>query len=250
MKKVDHMIYKHTISGCIRHHECDARGELKLHSLLDRLQDAAAEHAGKLNVGMEELAQMQLIWVLSRLKISLAVPLSLAQELEVITYPSGMARIFAHRCYDLRVDGKRVGVGGSFWLPVNVATGRPVSAKKVLPPEIKDLPEVEKFFPEMDKLPEISAEVCDIRKVGAGDIDLNRHLNNAVYSRWISDILGEKYRCSAIRVREIQLNYLSSGQFGEEILLRAEASSDGKFAVSGEKRDGTAVFQAAGVVEL
>ena len=37
------MIYQHEITEIIRHHECDADGELKLHCLLDRMQDAAAE---------------------------------------------------------------------------------------------------------------------------------------------------------------------------------------------------------------
>ena len=243
------MLYQHEIFEKIRHHECDSGGLLKLHSLLDRLQDAAAEHAAKLNVGMEDMAEMSLIWVLSRLKIELAEPLSLGDELLVRTYPSGVQRIFAHRCYDLIVNNRRMGCAGSFWLPVNRLNGRPVNAKKVLPPEIMDLPDVEKFFPEMDKLPETNGEICTSRIVGAGDIDLNRHLNNAVYARWISDVLGEKYDSMSVKVRSIQLNYLSSGEFGDEIFLRAETGSDGKFLISGEKNDGTAVFQSAGQAE-
>ena len=61
-------MYKHEISGSIRHHECDSHGEIKLHCLMDRMQDAAAEHAAMLKVGMDELAGMKLIWVLSRLQ--------------------------------------------------------------------------------------------------------------------------------------------------------------------------------------
>lgn len=243
-------MYKHEISGSIRHHECDSRGEIKLHCLMDRMQDAAAEHAAMLKVGMDELAGMKLIWVLSRLQIHLDRPLTLGESLDVITYPSGVQRIFAHRCYDLRIGGIRAGYAGSFWLPVNTAAGRPVNAKKVLPPEIMDLPEVEKFFPEMDKLPEITAEICASYKVRAGDIDLNCHLNNAVYARWISDILGEKFNSDSIRITDIQLNYLASCISGEIVQLRCETGEEGSFAVCGEKEDGTAVFQAAGKVSL
>ena len=51
------MIYQHEITERIRHHECDANGELKLHSLFDRLQDAAAEHAGNAPyLGLEPFA--------------------------------------------------------------------------------------------------------------------------------------------------------------------------------------------------
>lgn len=243
-------MYKHIISGIIRHHECDANGELKLHCLLDRMQDAAAEHAGRLNVGMEELAEMQLIWVLSRLQIRLDRSLRLGEELEVKTYPAGVQRIFAHRCYELSVNGSRVGCAGSFWLPVNVANNRPVNAKKVLPPEIMSMPDVEKFFPDMDKLPENNGDICSVFRVGAGDVDLNRHLNNAVYARLITDILGEKYQRIHIPVHEIQLNYISAGQPGEEIFLRADCDGNGKFLISGERADGSAVFQSAGFANL
>ena len=239
-------MYEHTVSGIIRHHECDADGELKLHCLLDRMQDAAAEHAAVLNVGMEEMAEMQLIWVLSRLKIKLERPLRLGENLEVRTFPTGVQRIFAHRCYDLRVDGQRVGYAGSFWLPVNVAANRPVNAKKVLPPDIMDVPDAEKFFADMDKLTECTSGIVADYRVGSGDVDLNRHLNNAVYARWIIDVLGEKYASKSISVREVQLNYISAGQFGEKIFLRAECSGDGQFLISGEREDGSMIFQASG----
>ncbi|MBR7121262.1 MAG: hypothetical protein IKC94_03365 [Lentisphaeria bacterium] len=242
------MTFQHKIAGNIRHHECDSRGELKLHCLLDRLQDAAAEHAATLNVGMDELAEMQLIWVLSRLKLQLSRPLKLGEALEVITYPSGVQRIFAHRCYDLRIAGQRVGTGGSFWLPVNIKANRPVAAKKVLPPEIIEMPEVEKFFTDMDKLPDPESGKTAVFRVGAGDIDLNRHLNNAVYTRWITDMLGERYQCNAVRVTEIQINYLSSGLSGENITMLCRSDDQGNFLISGTKEDNSALFQAAGKV--
>ena len=223
-------MYQHLISGKIRHHECDAEGFLKLHGLLDRLQDAAAEHAQILNVGMDD-----------------RIP-ELGETLGVRTYPSGVQRIFAHRCYELLVNSKRIGCAGSFWLPVNTSSGRPVNARKVLPPEIMELPDVEKFFPEMDNLELPQTDFCAEKQVGAGDIDLNRHLNNAVYARFVSDILGEKLQKMAPQIKEIQFNYLSSGQFGENIFLKAETGSDGKFTVSGEKGDKTPLFCAAGIL--
>jgi acyl-ACP thioesterase len=240
------MFYSHRITENIRHHECNAAGNMKLNNLLDRLQNAAAEHAAMLNVGMDEMAELQLIWVLSRLKLHLLDPLPLGKILEVTTFPTGIQRIFAHRCYDLRIGGERVGYAGSFWLPVNAAANRPVNVKKVLPPEIIDLPDVEKFFPDMDKLDTAPGEICRSYKIGAGDIDLNRHLNNAVYARWISDSLGERLGTFDFAVEELQINFLSAGQFGEEIFLRAAAEKNGSFSVSGEKADGTAAFQAQG----
>ena len=240
------MFYSHRIAEKIRHHECDAAGNLKLHALFDRLQDAAAEHAAILNVGMDDMAEMQLIWVLSRLKISLLKPLKLSELLEVTTFPTGVQRIFAHRCYDLRINDERLGVAGSFWLPVNAKANRPVNAKKVLPPEIMDLPDTEKFFPDMDKLENTDSEVCAEYTVNAGDVDLNCHLNNAVYARWISDCLGQKLNSYTVPVQEIQINFLSAGQFGEKIQLRADVKTDGSFSVSGEKADNSTAFQAAG----
>lgn len=240
---------KHFTEGVIRHHECDAAGAMKLHCLLDRMQDAAAEHAALLDVGMEDLAEMHLIWVLSRLRIRLLEPLKLGALLRVVTYPTGVERIFAHRCYEIILDGRRAGVAGSFWLPVNTVTRRPVNAKKVLPAEILDAAGLEKFFPEMEKLPDCGGAEWEVRRVGAGDVDLNGHLNNAVYARWITDFLGDRLAVKAPRVREIQLNYLNAGQFGETVILSGTTDGGGGFALSGRKEDGTEVFQASGAAE-
>ena len=236
----------HMSSSQIRHHECDADGFLKLHSLFDHLQNAAAEHASLLSVGMDELAELQLIWVLSRMKFTLDRPVKLGEILDIKTYPCGLERIFAHRSYDLLIDSKRVGCAGSLWLPVSVANNRPVNAKKILPENMLGSPDLEVFFTGLDKLPDFSGVLCGEYLVGAGDIDLNNHLNNAVYARWCADALGKMLDKNAVWVGEMQVNYLSSCFRGEKVNVFFGTADDSRFLIYAEKDSGEKVFQAAG----
>ena len=53
----------------VRHHACGPDGTLKLHVLFDYLQDAAAQHADHLGVGIRFLAEHRMLWVLSRIRL-------------------------------------------------------------------------------------------------------------------------------------------------------------------------------------
>ena len=55
----------------VRYRETDRNGILKLSSWFDFLQEAAANHATQLGVGLDALSERGLLWVLSRLHLSI-----------------------------------------------------------------------------------------------------------------------------------------------------------------------------------
>ena len=55
----------------VRHREADRNGDLRLAGWFDFLQEAAANHASQLGVGLEMLRNNHMIWVLSRLKLAM-----------------------------------------------------------------------------------------------------------------------------------------------------------------------------------
>jgi len=196
----------HTLCGIVRHHQCDANGYAKLAALLDYLQDAAAEHAGLLGFGMEEMRKNGLIWVLSRLKFTMSSPLKLGEKWEVLTYPSGLEKIFARRQYRITSGGRTILTAGSDWLILRAGSGRPLNPAKALPTAMPENPDREIFFPSLEKLPPCGGNRHGLFRVGMGDVDLNRHLNNAVYGRWITDFLGEERPGTVPWIRSMQIN--------------------------------------------
>ena len=245
----EHFPACHKRTHLVRHHECGPQGNMKLQLLLDCLQDIAAEHAEQLKCGMEDLMVSKRIWVLSRLRIRILRFPALKDELEMLTYPAGHDRLSAFRQYNISCGGEELVQGSSAWVMLDGTTYRPIPMDKAFTAPLPANEEKTRYFEKFEKFPPFEEGVNCSFRVGAGDIDLNLHLNNAVYARWISDVLGEKYNSMSVKVREIQLNYLASGKFGDEIFLRARTESDGRFLISGEKSDGTAIFQAGGLAE-
>ena len=111
-------------------------------------------------------------------------------------------------------------------------------------------PDLEVFFNGLDKLPEFSGTLCGEYLVGAGDIDLNNHLNNAVYARWCADSLGKMLDKNAVWVKEMQVNYLSSCFRNDLVKVYGICRDDGSFQIYAEKNGNEKVFQAAGIFVL
>ena len=240
----------HSITGMIRHNECDAAGVLKLHHLLDYFQNAAAQHADTLRFGMEDMADAGLIWVLARIKLQIVKQPDLYDNFDLITYPTGVNRLFALRQYHMTVGGESAVRASSQWLMINKSNGRPVNPKKASSLPLPDNPDMEIFFNDIDKITIEDETACGSAVVGMGDVDLNRHLNNAVYGRWILDALGRLSATPVVpSIKDVQINFLRAGLPGDQVSLYGKWDGDGSFTVSGTWANGETAFQAAGTAE-
>ena len=230
-------------SHLVRHHECGANGNMKLQLMMDCLQDIAAEHAELLGCGMEDLIESKRIWVLSRLRLRILRFPRLKEELELLTYPSGHDRLQAHREYRISCGGEELVQASSAWVMLDGTTFRPLPMDKVFAeplPENKDKP---RYFEKFERFLPFEGENQVEFSVGAADIDLNDHLNNAVYGRYIENVLNLLQSGSQERISEVQINFQYSGQLGD--VISCSGKIDGcSFAVSGGKH-----FIAAGILK-
>ena len=227
----------------VRHHECGSEGRMKLQILLDCLQDIAAEHAEQLGCGMEDLIPANRIWVLSRLKLHILRMPALKEELELLTYPSGHDRLFANRQYRVSTaGGEELVQGSSAWLMLDGTSYRPLPMARVFDSPLPTNPERPRYFEAFDKFtvpegPELYSCI-----VGAADIDLNRHLNNAVYARYIENALSVLESGAEHRIAELQINFQHAALAGDRIGVTGTLE-DRKFLISGGQ-----FFSAGGVL--
>lgn len=219
-----------------RHSEVDVRGRVKLRSLFDYLQEAAAIHASQLGCGMRFLAENGMMWVLSRLKFRLARPLELGEKLLLSTYPSGFDRINAFRQFNvLDSSGAEVLAASSQWLLLSSATLRPLRPRDNLRTALPDNSDLPVYFLDLPKLP-VSEEliargaVCSAR-VEDSQIDLNAHLNNAEYAAMIHNVLATLLGHTP-EVAELQVNFVRASRLGEELELYGEIARN-TFTVAG-----------------
>jgi len=233
------------------HHECGADGILKLNCILDYFQDIAACHADQLGIGMKELRDRHQLWVLSRLRLRFNRFPGLGEKLTVMTYPTGLNRLFATRQYQLLTEnGERLVEGTSFWIVIDDVKFRPVKPFKMLGDFADRNQDKPRFFPELDKIaePETSPERVLGYQVLHSNIDLNRHLNNAFYGAYIVDTLGQ-LSGKLCHPKELQINFLVPGALNARIGCGGTLSGDGAFYVDGRNMEsGQLCFQAEGIL--
>jgi len=72
----------------VRYYEVGPSRLVRPATLLDYLQDAAAEHASQLRIGVQDLHHRDLTWVLSRLRLTVARYAGVGETVTVRTWPS------------------------------------------------------------------------------------------------------------------------------------------------------------------
>jgi acyl-ACP thioesterase len=203
----------------VRYYEIGDGGALKPRVLLDYLQDAAAEHAAALGVGMEALLKRNLSWVLSRLRVVVARYPGPAEKVCVSTWPSSREGISSHREYEVFDEaGALIVRARSLWVMIDVAARRPVridpellgfrlDGRRAVAEDFSQLPAVEETLRE---------ERFAVRR---DDLDVNRHLNNAVFAAWALESAPDAV-AGATRPVELEIVFRAEALAGEAVVSR------------------------------
>ena len=224
----------------VRTYECGADGHIKIASLMQYLQEAAALHAEQLGFGFEKLDALDGYWVLSNIKVEIA-PASRwgdgptwNEQVTVRTWPSGYGRLIATREFvgQGRDDGELFRAG-SEWMVLDKQSGRPKNlfhldlglpktGQKALPNELSRL-EPQEDYRSVERV-----------RVPYSSIDLNGHVNNTEYVRWGMDALSRAFKLRG-NIRSVQATYLSEVFEGDELDLLVSCSPGECFRVMARK---------------
>jgi acyl-ACP thioesterase len=205
----------------VRSYDVGCEGVLKHQALFQFFQEAAANHATHLGVGHDALQARGVFWALSRVKVVIAALPAWRDTITLTTWPKGVDKLFALR--DFRMTDGRGAVlvrGTSCWLLVDV--------EKLRPRRVETL---ERDFPLNDKehaLQEVPGKIAvpasleprNERHVMTSDLDINNHVNNTEYIRWIVDALGPEEGETA-SIGTLQVNFLEEVHRGDTILFSA-----------------------------
>ena len=199
--------------------DVDPSGGITPFQVFDYFQKAAIRHAEDLGVGRAALAGRALVWILSRMSISIDRRLQLDESAELRSWPRGFEKLFAVRDYDMIDERGEVCVRGrAYWLLLDIEKRRP------LPPARLGI-----TLPANDGLDALDASAKGLseaaglvraaeRAVRYSDIDYNGHVNNARYIQWIQDSLPDAVLTGAKTIR-LDINYLSEVKAGAHIEL-------------------------------
>ncbi|MCP3967663.1 MAG: hypothetical protein GY750_12285 [Lentisphaerae bacterium] len=228
----------------IRHSEGDCTGNLKLRTLSDYLQEAAANHAAHLGVGLSDLSENNMLWVLSRIKIQVDRMPRIGECLTIRTWPSGFDKLFATRQFTVYDEVRRIVCrASSAWLLLDAEKFRPLHSKS-LPVGLPLNADQTKHFEAIEKIKPHDTKPGFTITVRHSAVDVNGHLNNAEYSGYIHDFLVAETG-AAVNVSNLSLNFLSDMKEGEEMDISGSISEN-SFFVQGTNSEGKTVFMAEG----
>ena len=189
---------------------------LSLTGLFNIFQDAAHTQAGLLGWGYRQLAGMNRLWALLRVRVIIERMPEWDTQVVMETWPKGMKNLFASRDFMLMdPEGNLLVRGTSLWAVLDADTRRPVK------------PDLGENVPDGDWRNAIEAvpskiawpgELTRVRsiRVGYNHLDMNRHVNNTRYLEWAQNEFDAEVMDQR-RPGEAEINFLNEVVHDEEL---------------------------------
>lgn len=229
-------------------HDADSAGCLRVSSVFNHLQNAAAMHAGKLGVGITEVLQQGLFWVLSWVKLEFAFLPRFGDEFTIRTWPKCQQKLFFIRDFLFAGSNSEVFCRATTaWLLVDVKTKKAVSGQRLR----EKIPQLGaehalRCYPERFAIEDAGRSIFT-REIRYSDLDVNRHVNNARFVEFIMDCYPLEHH-RRHRLRSLTVAFVAEARHGDELDLRLSAiPGDGSddFVEIRHNRSGKALVQAA-----
>ncbi len=228
--------------------DIDFTEKLAMHGIVHYMQQVAANHAIKLGFSYyKNMEKYKYYWVISRVKFEMYKYPNWQDQMAIETYPGGYDKLFAVRLFDLFAEnGEKIGHIIGNYILMDAKTQRPVKIKGIQGPmDVLDFPyEGEK----LDKLVLPTKSIKqDIRKARYTEIDVNKHMNNAYYVKWVLDMIDlEDFKHKEIK--SLLLNYNTSVTYDTKVKVIMGINAKDELIVYGTSQDDTINYFSAKVV--
>lgn len=205
----------------IRSYEVDATGYFSMQAICNHLQDIAWEHAGRLGFGYEQLAQQNLFWVLSRLKIEIKKYPLWNDKVILKTWPSGSEKLFAYRDYTIEdKNGQLLIAATSAWLILDKVKHRPQPSGFL--EKVPSFPESKVCENDLKKLPSVeNGKKNRFITVLFSHLDMNQHMNYSRYIQWILDSYPHEMHLNN-QLRSLEINFLAEAELNDGIAVQTQ----------------------------
>ena len=203
----------------VRYYEVGPSRLVRCATLLDYLQDAAAEHASVLRIGVQDLHHRDLTWVLSRLRLTVERYAGVGETVLVRTWPSTRGSLSSYREFEvLDQAGTIVARATTAWVMLDLVRRRPVRIADVLPDhQLDSRRAIADEFPPLPRPAHTERHVHFT--VRQSDLDMNRHVNNAVYVGWALESAPDEI-AETRRPVDIEVGYRAEALAGDTVLAR------------------------------
>ena len=221
-------VSKYQKTYVVRSYEVDCHGVLRLLSLMNILQDIATENADVLGLGLVECQKLNLSWVGSNYLVHIDRMPKINESFTVTSWPAEAKACSAIRDFKVTdANGKTIIKASSQWVLIDYIRRRPVMIKK--------------YFSNYTALNErvLTTDFAKIKEPGGvteshlykvrfDDIDVNQHVNNAVYPLWASESVYHDYRIKHTP-QELEIAFKKEALYGETVEVFTQQTGDNSF---------------------
>jgi len=217
MKTLDFDNAKYEESFLIGSFDTDLNGNAKLTSICNYLQEIAGKHIDTIHEGVNNLQKQNMTWVLSRLKIHISQFPRWKEKITIQTWATGTEGPFGNRDFIILNDERKtIAVASSSWLVIRTDTKTPVRPKRF----VENLPNYNGktvFKTPLKKLkPKNEFDFKESIKIHYSDIDINQHVNNVKYIKWVIDACPMD-KLTKNQITELQINFLHESKLTAEL---------------------------------
>lgn len=207
---------------------CDNTRCISIPGIFNTCMDLATEHGDMLGVGMDRLAQKDLIWLAAKTKIRIINRPGMLQPVVAATWPQQPEKVRCNRCYLITdADGNHLVEGKTEWALLNVKTGRLSKAEGIFPAGLEYYPEAvcqQPFFrPDTDFS---RCEELGRYTVSSADIDVSQHMNNVAYIRAVMGAFSCK-EIENMQIKEMEVIYRVQCFEGEKLTFKKRSAENG-----------------------
>ena len=209
-------VIKYTKEYTIRSYECDKHENVRIITLMNILQDIADSNADSMGVGYDFCVKNNLAWVAANYHVKILRAPKLHEKIIINSWPSEERKLSAIRDYEI-IDGQGnvIVQASTQWVLIDFTSKRPQLLRAKLP-NYDILPEkADNFEFKNITLP----DQFDFEKYFAvrfDDIDVNNHVNNAVYPLWFSESVDDSFRNNHA-ICELEITFKKEAHIGETI---------------------------------
>jgi len=201
----------------IRAFDVDSRNRLKVSTIFDYFQDAAAMHADHLKVGYDDLIPSGLFWVLSWVRFEFSEFAKFKDEVKLKTWGKKQVKLYSLRDFILFSDSEEVLCKGTTaWLLLDAKSLRPKILTQLFP-DVMLLEEENALFDLPHKFSPIpETEILFTKQIRYSDIDLNKHSNNAKYVELILDCYDQRFH-NEHQMKALTISFLAESKYGDTL---------------------------------
>lgn len=194
-------------------------GTIKIPVLFNYFQGVTGAHVNTIGFGGSDILQKGYSWVISRYRLSITKLPSLYDKFIITTWRSGENGYFAIREFIVTDEENNIlMLATSSWMLLNIFKMVPVKPSELFPgyPMNPERALNENFLP-MDTILQVEYEKeFSVRR---SDLDMNRHVNNSIYTSWIIET-GEDIN-EGKTLKDIVINFKNETRYGENVISQA-----------------------------